>query len=219
MGTRIFVGNLAYGSNEESITQHFAQFGIALRSARVILDRDTGRSRGFAFAELADETQMAKAVAELDGSMLEGRPLAVREAHDKPGPGGGGGFGGGPRPSYGGPRPDRAPQIESRRPSFDSARPSAPAFDGPPRPPMPSAPPRDFGGPRESAPPRELGAPPRAASFGPPRPPGGAGPARKKPGKGRDREEEGARGRFDGEKRRRGFHGGRGYTEFEDDDD
>ena len=124
MGTRIFVGNLAYGSTEDSIGQHFEQFSLELKSARIIIDRETGRSRGFAFVELADETQMDRAVRELDGSMLAGRPLAVREAHDKPGPSMGGprgGAGGG----YGGPRGSGPPAVESRRSFGDGGPPRA----------------------------------------------------------------------------------------------
>lgn len=232
MGTRIFVGNLSYGSTEEGIGQHFDQFGVALKSARIIIDRDTGRSRGFAFVELADESQLEHAVRQLDGSMLEGRPLAVREAHDKPGPGGGsgpprGGFGG-PRPSFGG-----APAIEARRPMGEAGPPRerfGPPADGDMRPPR--EPGRGFGGPPPDrggfgGPPPDRGGfgaprpsfgaggpPPSGRNFGPP-----AGPAGKRKPKDRDREGDAGRGRGETEKRRRGFHGGRGYTEYEDDDE
>lgn len=272
MGTRIFVGNLAYGSTEESIGQHFEQFGLALKSARIIIDRDTGRSRGFAFVELADESQMERAVRELDGSMLEGRPLAVREAHDKPGPGPGG-----PRPSFGGPRGGYGgggPAVESRRSFGDSSPPRPDRGDGAPSDVGDSRPPRDsgFGAPRGGgyggggygggdrgggpgggfggggfgggggygggpgggapggggygggggAPRGGYGGGPSRPSggFGGPPRPGGPGGAQGKR-KPQRRDDEGASARKgDGESgRRRGFHGGRGYTEYEDDDD
>ncbi len=82
MGTRIFVGNLAYGSSEGALRAHFEEAGFEVRSARIIADRETGRSRGFGFVELAAD-DAARAIEALDGSSLEGRRLSIREAHDR----------------------------------------------------------------------------------------------------------------------------------------
>ncbi len=83
MGTRIFVGNLAYGSTEAALRSHFEQAGFEVRSARIIADRETGKSRGFGFVELADDAETARAITELEASELDGRRLSIREAHDR----------------------------------------------------------------------------------------------------------------------------------------
>jgi RNA recognition motif-containing protein len=84
VGTRIFVGNLAYGTSDAALQGHFEARGFDVRSARVISDRETGRSRGFGFVELGGEDEARRAIAELDGAELEGRRLSLREAHDRP---------------------------------------------------------------------------------------------------------------------------------------
>lgn len=96
MSNRLYVGNLAFHATEELLTQRFAACGNVV-SVSVVMDRETGRSRGFAFVEMDNQTAAQKAIAELDGQDLEGRALRVRVAEDRPsrGGGGGGGFRGG----------------------------------------------------------------------------------------------------------------------------
>ena len=95
----IFVGNLNYNSTEEAIRALFERYGT-VNSARIMTDRDTGRSRGFAFVEMENEEQADQAISALNGYNMEGRALNVNEARPKPdrgfGGGGGRGFGGGP---------------------------------------------------------------------------------------------------------------------------
>ena len=91
----IYVGNLTYEVQDEELNEVFAQFG-EVESARVIMDRDTGRSRGFGFVKMPNRDEAQKAVDELNDSDFQGRPLRVREAEErKPRSGGGGGGGGG----------------------------------------------------------------------------------------------------------------------------
>lgn len=91
----IFVGNLSFSSTEESIRSMFERYG-AVNSARIMTDRDTGRSRGFAFVEMENETEADQAISALNGSTVEGRAINVNEARPKPDRGfGGGGAGGG----------------------------------------------------------------------------------------------------------------------------
>jgi cold-inducible RNA-binding protein len=87
------VGNLPFSYDSSSLESLFSQYG-AVQSAAVISDRDTGRSRGFGFVEMADEDGR-KAIDELNGKDIDGRALTVNEA--RPRQGGGGGGGGGPR--------------------------------------------------------------------------------------------------------------------------
>jgi RNA recognition motif-containing protein len=88
----IFVGNLSFSANEQDIRSMFEAYG-AVDRVSVITDRETGRSRGFAFVEMSDDTQADRAIAELNGSQIGGRQLNVNEARPK-GEGGGGGGGG-----------------------------------------------------------------------------------------------------------------------------
>jgi RNA recognition motif-containing protein len=97
----IFVGNLDFHATEESLRALFERHG-AVNSARIMTDRDTGRSRGFGFVEMANEGEADQAISALNGYTLDGRALNVNEARPKPersfsgGAGGGrGGFGGG----------------------------------------------------------------------------------------------------------------------------
>ena len=115
MSRKLFVGNLPYSVTSERLQEAFSQFGN-VTSSKVIVDRETGRSRGFAFLEMETDDQGAAAMQAMNGSLLDGRSIAVREAVERqPGGGGGGGFGGGgggrdgggfrprgPRPPYGG---------------------------------------------------------------------------------------------------------------------
>ncbi len=99
----IFVGNLSYTSGEDSIKSLFVTYG-EVESVKVIVDRETGRSRGFGFVEMPNDDEARAAVEALDGKELEGRALRVNEARPRQdrrtgGPGGGGGGGRSPRPN------------------------------------------------------------------------------------------------------------------------
>jgi len=89
----IFVGNLDFASTESSIRSLFEPYGNVER-VNVVTDRDTGRSRGFAFVEMSDAGEADRAINALNGSQLDGRSLNINEARPKPQGGGGGGFGG-----------------------------------------------------------------------------------------------------------------------------
>src|SRR5437763_14880031 len=94
MSRKLFVGNLPYSVTSERLQEAFAQFGT-VTSSKVIVDRETGRSRGFAFLEMETDDMGAAAMQAMNGALLDGRSIAVREAVERQ-PGGGGG-GGGPR--------------------------------------------------------------------------------------------------------------------------
>jgi cold-inducible RNA-binding protein len=78
----IFVGNLAWTTTEEDLAQLFEPFGT-VEQARIATDRDTGRSRGFGFVEMPDDTEAQAAIDELNGSSIGGRPLTVNEARPR----------------------------------------------------------------------------------------------------------------------------------------
>ncbi len=109
----IFVGNLNFNATEEAVRGLFERYG-AVNSARIMTDRETGRSRGFAFVEMENENEADQAINALNGFSMDGRALNVNEARPKPersfGGGGGGRFagggggGGGRRPGGGGGR-------------------------------------------------------------------------------------------------------------------
>src|ERR1700749_425299 len=95
MSRKLFVGNLPYSVTSERLQEAFSQFGT-VTSSREIVDRETGRRRGFAFLEMETDDQGAAAMQAMNGSLLDGRSIAVREAVERqPGGGGGGRFGGG----------------------------------------------------------------------------------------------------------------------------
>ena len=101
MGNKLYVGNLAYSVRDESLHQAFSQFG-AVTSAKVMMDRDTGRSKGFGFVEMGSDAEAQSAINGMNGQALEGRAIVVNEARpreERPGGfggrGGGGGYGGG----------------------------------------------------------------------------------------------------------------------------
>lgn len=104
MGNKLYVGNLPYQMRDSDLEQAFSQFG-SVSSAKVMMERETGRSKGFGFVEMPDQDEAEAAVKALDGAPLNGRPARVNPAKPRtPGPGGPGGPrrpGGGP----GGPRP------------------------------------------------------------------------------------------------------------------
>jgi len=97
----IYVGNLSYGSSEESLRALFEQHGTVDRVS-IITDRDTGQPRGFAFVEMANDAEADKAIAALNGRDLAGRDLSVNEARPKTERSFGGGGRGGSRPGGGG---------------------------------------------------------------------------------------------------------------------
>ena len=105
MGMRLYAGNLAYSTTSEDLRELFEQYGV-VRSAQVLIDRETGRSRGFGFVEMDDATSGDAAISNLDGTEFQGRRLNINEAKPRtPGGGGGGGNGGrggGGRGGYGG---------------------------------------------------------------------------------------------------------------------
>ncbi len=99
MGRKLYVGNLTFGVTDADLEQMFAAYGT-VQSAQVIMDRDTGRSKGFGFVEMASDQEAQAAAAGLNGKDMNGRALTVNEARPKEG--GGGGGRGGPRGGGGG---------------------------------------------------------------------------------------------------------------------
>jgi cold-inducible RNA-binding protein len=120
----LFVGNLPFSSNEDNLRTLFAQFG-EVSQVKIMTDRDTGKPRGFAFIEMTQDEDAAKAIAALNGKDFEGRALTVNEARPKPErsggfrPGGGGGGFGGKRRGGGGGRDDyRGSARQPREPRW-----------------------------------------------------------------------------------------------------
>ncbi|MBI3577509.1 RNA-binding protein [Candidatus Gottesmanbacteria bacterium] len=106
MATRLFVGSLSYNVTDQMLSEAFAQAGTVV-SAKVIIDRMTGRSKGFGFVEMSTDEEAKKAIETMNGKEVDGRPIAVNEARPmEPRTGGGGGGyrggGGGGRGGYGG---------------------------------------------------------------------------------------------------------------------
>lgn len=93
MAMKLYVGNLSYNVTNSSLEELFAQFG-SIRSAQVIMDRDTGRSKGFGFVEMSDDNAAREAIAGLHEKEHDGRNLTVNEARPREDRGGGGGGGG-----------------------------------------------------------------------------------------------------------------------------
>lgn len=104
MAKKLYVGNLSYDVTDSALEQMFQEYG-EVRSAQVIMDRDTGRSKGFGFVEMGNDNEAQAAIAALNGKQVGGRQLTVNEARPKEdrGSGGRGGSGGG-RSGYGGGR-------------------------------------------------------------------------------------------------------------------
>jgi RNA recognition motif-containing protein len=94
MGNKLYVGNLAYSVRDESLHEAFSQFG-QVTSAKVMMDRETGRSKGFGFVEMGSDPEAQAAMNAMNGQALEGRAIVVNEARPREDRGGGGGFGGG----------------------------------------------------------------------------------------------------------------------------
>lgn len=83
MGKKIYVGNLSYNTNESGLNDLFQQFGQVV-SVKVVTDRDSGRSKGFAFVEMGTESEAQAAISNLNGQEFDGRQLKVNESIDKP---------------------------------------------------------------------------------------------------------------------------------------
>jgi cold-inducible RNA-binding protein len=92
MGRRLYVGNLSYDTTEADLRDAFGSAGT-VTDVKVVLDRETGRPRGFAFVEMSSDSDAQNAIAQLDGRDLGGRTLKVNEAQERAGGGGGGGGG------------------------------------------------------------------------------------------------------------------------------
>lgn len=95
MGKKLYVGNLPFSANDSALSDAFAACGT-VTSAKIITDRDTGRSKGFGFVEMSTEAEAQNAIAKFNGADWDGRPMTVNEAKPMaPREGGGRGFGGG----------------------------------------------------------------------------------------------------------------------------
>ncbi len=94
MSTRLYIGNLAYSIRDEDLLQNFGEFGTVV-SAKVMMDRDTGRSKGLGFVEMSSPQEASAAIQALNGQSVEGRPLVVNEARPREERPAGGGYGGG----------------------------------------------------------------------------------------------------------------------------
>ena len=110
MGNKLYVGNLSYNIRDDDLQQAFAAYG-SVASAKVMMDRDTGRSKGFGFVEMGSDAEAQAAINGLNSQALDGRAVVVNEARpreERPGGfggggrSGGGGFGGGGGGGYGG---------------------------------------------------------------------------------------------------------------------
>ena len=97
MGTRLYVGNLSYNVTEPELRDAFAEEGRNVVEVKIVMDRDTGRPRGFAFVEMGSDQEAAAAISSLTGRDIQGRAINVSEARERAprGGGGGGGYGGG----------------------------------------------------------------------------------------------------------------------------
>ena len=94
MGTRLYIGNMSWETTEDSLMAALTEGGRNVKDLHIVLDRDTGRPRGFAFAEFATDAEAQAAIDALDGTDLDGRTLKVNEARERQSRGGGGGGGG-----------------------------------------------------------------------------------------------------------------------------
>ena len=113
MGKKLYVGNLPFSATEGTVSDYFNQIG-AVDSVRLITDRESGRSKGFAFVEMSSDELAEEAIRTLDGKDFEGRPLRVNEAREREfRPSSGGGYGGGGG-GWGG---SRCPMPKSEHPA------------------------------------------------------------------------------------------------------
>ena len=101
MGNKLYVGNLSYNIRDDDLNQAFAQYG-SVNSAKVMMDRDTGRSKGFGFVEMGSDAEAQAAINAMNGVPLDGRAIVVNEARPREERPGGFGGGGGSRGGFGG---------------------------------------------------------------------------------------------------------------------
>ena len=101
MGNRLYVGNLSFSATNDTVRTAFSAFG-EITDVHVVSDRETGQSRGFGFVTMGSSDAAQKAIAQMNGAMLDGRSLKVNEAEERQGGGGGGGGGRGGRGGGGG---------------------------------------------------------------------------------------------------------------------
>jgi cold-inducible RNA-binding protein len=101
VGKKLYVGNLSYDTSDSKLQEMFEEYG-AVQSAQVIMDRDTGRSKGFGFVEMSSDQEAQAAITGLNGKEAGGRALTVNEARPREDRGGGRSGGGGGRGGYGG---------------------------------------------------------------------------------------------------------------------
>jgi RNA recognition motif-containing protein len=101
VGNKLYVGNLAYSVRDDSLMQAFAPFGT-VTSAKVMMDRETGRSKGFGFVEMGSDAEAQAAINGMNGQAIDGRVVVVNEARPREDRPGGYGGGGGSRGGYGG---------------------------------------------------------------------------------------------------------------------
>jgi len=94
MGKRLYIGNMSWDTTEDTLMAALSEGGRTVTDLHIVLDRETGRPRGFAFAEFASDEEAQAAIDALDGTELDGRPLRVNEAQERKPRGGGGGGGG-----------------------------------------------------------------------------------------------------------------------------
>lgn len=85
MGVRLFIGNLSFDTTEDTLRAALSEGGRTVKDVHIVSDRDTGRPRGFAFAEMGSEDEARSAIEALDGTDLDGRTLRVNEARPRPG--------------------------------------------------------------------------------------------------------------------------------------
>ena len=99
MGNRLYIGNMSWDTTEDTLMAALTEGGRTVKDLHIVMDRETGRPRGFAFAEFNNEVDAQSAMSDLDGKDLDGRELKVNEAQERQ-PRGGGGGGGGRRDRY-----------------------------------------------------------------------------------------------------------------------
>ena len=87
---RLYVGNLPYSIDQTGLAAVFSEFGLTALKPQIIMDRETGRPKGFAFVEMGSREEADRAIAEVDGYRVEGRPIRISIANERPGRGGGG---------------------------------------------------------------------------------------------------------------------------------
>jgi len=93
MGTRLYIGNMSWDTTEDTLMAALTEGNRTVKDLHIVMDRETGRPRGFAFAEFANEADAQSAIDQLDGTDLDGRALKVNEAQERKARGGGGGGG------------------------------------------------------------------------------------------------------------------------------